>query len=178
MLGGILVLKPALDFGLPNDIANGVSTNNQLQMTLNLTNQSTNNYAGITVYVMTLSEGVLTINHSDINTQIGTISKQDVLHSHSHQSHYIDFNDLELIDSSYQGGNLKSTFKHKILPFLGKVAKGVFEDVLVPYGKKKLKERLGVGEGEDGGFSVGGDGLGVGGRKMSRHHLKKRIVHF
>lgn len=159
LCGSVIILKPALDLSLDDSISNGVQTNNQLQMTLNLFNQNDIDYDNLTVYVLTYSEGCLTIDKTHVVTQSSVVTMQDVKNAKSNQSPYIDFNDLEYIDSSYQGGKLKGFFKHKLVPFVKHHGKKIYDEILVPAAYGKIGRIVGLGEG---------------GRKMSRASLRKR----
>jgi hypothetical protein len=171
MCGSVLVLKPSLDFGLQDDVSNGLQTNNQLQMTVNIQNHTGSSYNYV-LYVMTLTEGVLSIERGHVVTQIGTASRADIMNAKLNMSPYLDFNDLEFIDASYQGGNLKSFFKNKVLPFVQEHGNRIVNEFVYPIAHHKSKEHFGYGEGE--GISVGGAFMG--GRKMSRSALKRRIA--
>lgn len=179
MCGSVMVMKPALDYGLADDVANGLQTNNQFQCTVNLVNQSLNTYDYV-LYVATLTEGVMTIQRGHVVTQIGTATRSDILHAKANMSPFLDFNDLQYIDASYQGGSLGSFFKDKVFPFLRNTGSKILHEVVVPAGIGYLKRRVGLGEGEgeehDGGLGVGG-GAFMGGRKMSRSALKHRLSH-
>lgn len=113
--GSIIVLDPAFDFGLPSDYTNGLSIQNQLQVNVTIKN-NTGATMDAVCYLVTLTEGVLTIQDTNVVTQLGVITKEDVMKSSSQP--YLDYNDLEFADSSYQGGSLKSFFTQKVGPWL------------------------------------------------------------
>lgn len=169
LCGGVMVIKPALDLGLSDSVANGLAINNQLQLTVSLQNQSNNTYDYV-VYVLVLTEGVLSIVNGHVVTQIANTTSEDILHAKTKMSPYFDSNDLQFIDSSYQGGSIGSFFKNSVFPFLKDAGKAVFNHVVLP----KVKSHFGLGNNDDGGLGVGG--AFSGGKHMSRESLKNRIT--
>ncbi len=165
--GSIVVLDPSFDFGLGDDLADGVNVQNQFLVTINVTNNTGADISSMTFYIITLTDGVMTIDNGNVTTQVGCLSKQDVYDARQNMNPYIDYNDLEFADSTYSGGSLKSFFKERVGPWL--------KDNWKPLLKKgfelapKLIEM--IPGGHDGGLTTGG--VFVGGKKMTRAELKK-----
>lgn len=186
-IGSVLCLEFGTDIGLTDLEAPGLNGTYQLQMDLTIQNvNQTQTIANPVIYVITVSEGVLSIEDNRVITQIGVISKQDILDAQQQKG--IDYKTVEHVSGSGDFlGDVKQFFKE--LP--GHVVQGI------KYAAPAVKEiastarelaplLLGVG---DGGVAVGGKkackkclgggcdmcaGVMVGGKMMSRSKLKKR----
>jgi hypothetical protein len=199
-VGSILCIEFGTDIGLMDQEAPGLLGTYQLQ--LNVTVQNMNTTQGITptLYIVTVSEGTFTIENNRSVSQIGVISKTDILTAKQHISDYINYEDIQDI----QGGNFLTGIKKfgkDIWGFLKPKIQAAYK-----FGKEALpyvNAALGVAKlvglgGRRGGARVGGayaggsggcqncygrgciqcnkyGGAPVGGRMISRECLKDRL---
>jgi hypothetical protein len=154
-IGSVLCLEMGVDIGLDDLNAPGLLGTYQLQMevTLKNVNESVNYTAGqLTLYVVTVSEGIFNIEDNRVITQIGVINQQDILMASDKP--YINYKDVENV----QGGNFFTSMKNfghllyenakKYLPTLRKIAKHIpmtapYADVgkdFLGFGMKKHKK--------------------------------------
>lgn len=140
-VGSVLAIDFAQDIGLQNDEAPGLLGTYQLQFQVGLTNINQSNAVSAMLYCVIISEGTFTIENNRAITQIGVISKQDVLNTFDPRTPIIDYT---VVRKVFGGANAWQNFKS----FLGK-AYDVLKKAL-PYidtGRQVVKAITGVGEG-------------------------------
>jgi hypothetical protein len=114
--GSVLCLDFAKDIGLSSMEAPGLLGTYQMNYRVNISNMNRINAINFDLYTIVVSAGTFTISSNRANSQIGVISKQDIL----------DAPDLPLVQYDYDmdGGNFFSGLK-KTGRFLKKAAKKV-----------------------------------------------------
>ena len=136
----------------PNEVP-GILGTYQLQLSATVQNLNQDNSVNYDFYVITVSEGVITIENNRSITQIGVVSAEDVLHSLN--APMIDYNEVMHMRGASFWGNIKDFFVKayhgakdvydKVSPYVVPVVKGVLE----------AKKLLGYGA-HSGGVSSGG----------------------
>jgi len=180
-VGSVLCIMPGVDIPLKPDEAPGVLGTYQLQMAVTITNINQTETITPELIVITVSEGTWTIMHNQCVSQVGVISKQDVMTSPVLAG--VDYNDI----SDAYGGNFWSGLKK----FGENVWKGIKEvaSVALPVVKTVAPMLMGLG-GRD--VPVGGarkkpakkrgrkpkrrGGQLLGGKMMSRAELAKALM--
>lgn len=141
--GSVLCIDFAKNIGLSSMEAPGLLGTYQMNYSINLKNISTDPLA-LDLYTVVVSAGTFTISSNRANSQIGVISKQDIL----------DAPDLPLVQYDYDmdGGNFFSGLKKtgrflkkaakKVAPLIRKYGPGVADAVgmVAPRASKTLKE--------------------------------------
>lgn len=186
-VGSVLCIEFGTDIGLSDLECGGILGTYQLQINVTATNINQTNNVFPTLYIVTVSEGVFNILDNRSVSQIGVVSKQDVMEAKQHLSDYVDYEMIQEIN----GGNFFSgiaKFGHNLVEKIRPVAHKIYEigKKIAPYVKtgidiaKFAAPFMGLGEG---GVLVGdqqydypiGNGAMVGGRMMSRSKLKSRL---
>jgi len=179
-VGSILALEFGTDIALPETVAAGVQGTFQFKCNVTVKNvNQTDTITSPTLKIVTIDEGLVTIEGNKCIKQIAPLSIDDVLRSK--QSPTVDYNDL--MDA--YGGNFMTGLKDfgkKIWEGVKKVGKHVLPVAkeLLPLAKKlapillkefpKILPLLGLGEG--GGYAHGSSV--VGGRRRRVGRPKKR----
>lgn len=188
-IGSILAVEFATDLGLPSDMCPGLQGQFQLQINAQFRNTS-NAPINATLFIIIVSEGSMTIpGLNSCTRQLGVITKNDILNAKAKPGIGYD----QVKDSQYGGegnflGNLKQ-FGSNLLNFLktGRLISTVASAIPHPIAQVvgNVARNLGLGEGEGGvvyepsqyhDYGCGeGEGVSVGGRKMTRAELKSRL---
>jgi hypothetical protein len=195
-IGSIICIEFATDIGLDSIEAPGKLGQYMLQVNVTKCINVSNRTIVPTLYIVIVSEGSFTIEGlGKASTNIGVISSQDILDAR--QSPFMNYRDVEDIN----GGNFFSGLKdfgQKLLPILRRgneilrqsqaVSKGL-SLIPHPYAQigSQVAKAVGYGEGE--GVLVGGcgycgthqcmcgsGGVVLGGKRLSRAALKKRLM--
>jgi hypothetical protein len=165
--GSLLVLDPALDFGLSDSLAAGVSGSYNFQVTLNvkcINSKFSTASTAYEIFVIVVNDGSISIDVEGtgaVASQIGLISTADVLTAPLDVN--VDYNELK-------GNGWLSSIKHfarKAIPIIKDVAPHAIEIF------NKAKSHL-----EDTGSALIGSGVGRGvgrGGKLSKLSLKSRL---
>jgi hypothetical protein len=165
--GSLLVFDPAVDFGLADGLAAGVSGSYNFQVTLNVKCINSKFSAGSSAYeifVIVVNDGSVSIDCAGtgaVASQIGLISSADVLTAPLDVN--VDYNELK-------GNGWLSSIKHfakKAIPIIKDVAPHAMEIF------NKTKSHL-----ENSGSALIGSGVGRGvgrGGKLSKLSLKDRL---
>lgn len=181
--GSILCLRFGSDIGLSEGEAPGVKGTYQFQCTVNGTYTGSIN-KNFTLYVVVVSEGVLTIGNNSASTQIGLVSPADIANTANLPK--ANYNELTTIYG--RGGNFITGVK----TFLTGIRKGV--DAVAPLAHKAIDfwqnkvspglESMGVGCNASGGrrhkkrrhYGYGGGDLPDygGGELLGLEELRKR----
>lgn len=177
-VGSIICVEFGTDIGLGDTESPGVLGTYQLQINVTAKNINQTNPVYPTLYIVVVSEGVFNILDNRSVSQIGVLSKQDILDAQQHISEYVDYETIQDIN----GGNFLSgigkfgqNLIEKIRPYIKK-AKDIYKKIS-PYVKTAANFApllLGLGDEEyDGGAPVGGELIG--GKMMRRSRLKSRL---
>jgi len=184
-VGSILCIEFGKDLGLPDDQCPGLLGTYQLQMNVTVTNTNQINSVTPTLYVVVVNEGTFTITHNSSATQIGVMSKQDIMDAR--QMRGVDYN---VIKKVYGGDWLDDISRFGSMLWSG--IKTVANDVadFVPKALNvgtKVAPLLGLGDDEMNGGVLIGDGMSggcngccnggarVGGKMITRKQLKSRM---
>jgi hypothetical protein len=190
--GSVLSLQFGKDIPLGPLEAAGLSGTYQFKITATMNNPNTLHAINYELYIVTISEGTMTVVNQHTVTQVGVISKQNILDAKV--SNNVNYNMIKRV----YGGNFLSGLKS----FISKV--GDIGSKVLPYAKAALplaRQILGVGEGEGGkrkkakrsrkGSSLAvsasgkrgrprksrkGAGVVVGGKMMSQMALRDRLM--
>lgn len=175
-VGGMLVIDPAKDFGLESTLADGSLGQFNFQISqMNITNQNQFDTIPFDLYIIAVYDGIMTLSNNSGTTQIGVVSKMDVLNAPEADMSY---NELLTV---YGGGSFFST--------LGDVAKktlGFLRDTkLISNGLKLIPDpraqtashiahTLGFGQDimMDSGASAG---ILMGGKPLTKKQMRKRL---
>jgi hypothetical protein len=178
-VGSVLPIKFGKDLGLDDLSCSGLLQTSQLQINVSITNTHPTETITPTFYIVVITPGTFTISNNRSLLEVGVVSRQDVLDSKDapvvdyHMAKNIyggDFlDDLSRFGSTFWEG-LKT-----IVSDVGRAIPGALDIASKNIPKAlALKSQLGLGDGgcDDGG-DLYGDGV-VGGRMISRRHLRKR----
>jgi hypothetical protein len=190
-IGGPIAIEFACDLGLPSDMAPGLQGQFQLQVNAQFRNTSNANI-NATLYIIIVSEGSMCIpSLNSCTRQLGVITKNDILQAHSKPGISYD----EVRESQYGGGNFLSNLKdfgsnllgflkgsklissvasaipHPIAQTIGSVARNLgYGQGGVVIDPSQYHDYMGSGEGV-----MAGEGVAVGGRRLTRTDLKHRL---
>jgi hypothetical protein len=189
-VGSVVIIDPCRDLGLSPVEASGINETIQLQINLNVRNVNQTDAVVFDVYVVAVNEGVFTIANQRTVSQIGVLSRNDVLNASSAPeiSYHRYVNELE-------GGSFMDDLRM--------VLDSPWENLIKPVGKAVLplavplaRKLIGIGESSGGmeeeemeqmemdgdamrkmkkGKAMRSAGVLVGSGKMSRSELKKRL---
>ena len=169
--GSVLCLEFGTDIGLLDVEAPGLDGTYQLQVDITFKNYNQTEVLVCDFYIVTINEGVFTIQDNRSISQIGVISRQDILDAQSSpQVDYYDVRDVQgLGDFFGDVGRFGRNVIQGIKEYAPKVARFVKDDIL-PIAKEvaKLLPMLGLG-------GEGSGGVVVGGELMNRRQLRDRI---
>ena len=182
-IGSVLCIEFASDIGLDSLDAPGKLSQSTFQITLTAKNMSERSIVP-SLYVVPISEGTFTIaGLGSSMTNIGVLSSKDILDCESKP--WIDYNDIEHVNGGDFLSGLKSfgskindfLKKHKVISSVLRSPLGSLADVAlsglagfpVPASRPlaAIASHYGYGEGEG--------GVVVGGRRLPRHRLQKRL---
>lgn len=200
LIGSVLAIEFSTDLAVAVDECSGLNGTFQLQYTITLVNRSSSSITP-TLYTVVSNEGVFTIENNSAYSQIGVVSRQDVLNAQKQQG--IDYNHLKYMSGASffksLSKGLKKIYK-KAVPVVKKATK--ITKTIAPYIKeiKKISELMGVGydEAEEiydqykrkgkGGAYVGGSsargkkkkkskkgGILIGGKYVSKEDLERSL---
>lgn len=178
--GSVFCFSFATDIGLPSLDSPGKNISSlNFQISAQFINRGT---AAITpsLYIIFANEGVFTINNVNrALTNIGVLSSDDILNAQKTPG--INYSSIV----EYGAGNFLSGLKNfgrNALDFLksSKILSSGLSLIPHPAGKvgSMIASALGLGEGEDEGMGEGcceGNGVNVGGRKVHRRKLLRRL---
>jgi Major capsid protein V20 C-terminal domain/Sputnik virophage major capsid protein 1st domain len=114
-VGSILAIEFGTDIGLRSEEAPGMNGTYQLQLSVNVTNRSAASITP-TLYVVVVNEGVFTIENNSAYSQIGVISKTDVINANQQEG--INYNDLKYMS----GASIFKNFGRKLSNTLRKIS--------------------------------------------------------
>jgi len=198
-VGSVLAIEFGTDIGLPPDECAGLNGTYQLQMEVTIENQSAAS-AQPTLYVVIVNEGTFTIENNSSYSQIGVLSRQDVLDASKQPG--INYDDLKYMAGAGYGGSWKKfsrglrrafrTIRRKAPGIIadaqkyGRKAKQLY-DKYGPQAQKFIQELQANGEVAGlgyGGAYIGGDGYGgaliqggkAGGKRITSSQLRKRLT--
>lgn len=174
-VGSILCLEFGTDIGLLDVESPGLDGTYQLQIDVTFKNFNQTNDLICDFYIVTISEGVFTIQDNRSISQIGVISRQDILDSQtSPQVDYYDVRRVQGLGDFFGAVGDVGRFGRNILEGIKKYApkalRFVKEDIL-PIAKEVIKLLPMLGMGGEG----GNGGVVVGGELMNRQQLRNRI---
>ena len=179
-VGSVLALESGRDICLNPDECPGQLGTYQLQMSVGVKNANqTDALADVTLFVIVVSEGSFTIIDNNAISQIGIVTKKDVIESKN--APLIHYQDVQHI----YGGNFFSGLKNfasriwdgikKALPMVKKALPYVAQGLQTA---EQLIPLLGLGEEEEEYIrqmmEQRGAGV-VGGRRMTRKQLRKKL---
>ena len=110
-VGSVLAVEFGTDIGLGSDQAPGINGIYQLQMEVTVKNQSSSAITP-TLYVIIVNEGVFTIQNNSAYSQIGVISKMDVLNAMEVKG--VTYGNLKYMAGAGLFKNFKRKLKHTI----------------------------------------------------------------
>jgi len=191
-IGSVLCIAMGEEIGLSDTEAPGLLGTYQLQLEVDVVNTNQTQNVTPTLYIVVVSEGTFTIENNRSVSQIGVISKMDILEAKQHGSPFIDYHDIMEVN----GGNFMSGVArfgkdiwNKIKPYVRSAVK--LGKKVYPYAKAAWNTARAVaplllaagGEGGNQGGSMnagapsGGELIGreSGGRMVERSHLKDRL---
>lgn len=164
--GSVLCIDPTKDFGMSSELAESILGQFNFQIILKGTNTNQLDTLNLELYIVAVFDGLLSLSNNSGTTQIGVVSRQDVLTA---PMHHMSYNELTSI---YGGGSFFSRFGD----ILRKGANYVKDNKLIskglgiiphPYAQlgSQAANILGLGEG----------GILEGGRPMTRKMMRKRL---
>jgi len=158
-VGAVIVIDPATDLGLDNLQSAGMTMNTQLQVTFTYTNLNKTNALFLSSYILTVDDGLVTINNGASYIQNSVVGVNDLLNLSESPPEYTT---ADALLQSKEGGNIFGNIKsfiQKNLPLF----KQIFDvgkqvaPIIAPL----------FGMGDDEGMGMEGLGL-VGGRRRHR----------
>jgi hypothetical protein len=191
--GSICCLEMGTDIGLYDGQCAGMLGTYQLNIILTVTN-NTSVAVAPTLYVITINEGTFTIENNRSISQIGVVSKNDVLNAQTNMSPFVDYYEIQDVNGGDFFSGLKN-FGTRVRDWIKNAyAKGkdIYEKVK-PYAEtaydiaKYAAPLLGFGEGEGcddmenmqdmhhGSGPMYASGELVGGKMMNRRKLASRM---
>lgn len=171
-VGSVLQIEFGTDLGLMDVEAPGLDGTYQLQVDVTFKNVNKDETITADMYIIVVSEGVFTIQDNRSISQIGVISRQDILDSQTAPKvDYYDVRNAYGLGGDFFGDlkRFAQRFAKGFKEYVPKAMSFVKEDVL-PIAKEviKLLPMLGLGEGGEGGVVVGGE-------LMNRQQLRQRV---
>jgi len=189
MEGMVLCIDCSVDLGLPDNVCAGY----QDQINFQVTFQTINNYVArngnvdpiVNLHIVTVNEGSFVIPQiNSAQKQLGIVTAHDILNAHV--DHHIKYHDVVTINGGSQGlGNFLSNIKD-----IGSTVNDALRSSKViskvlnvpnPYSAftgpaSQFAQSLGYG---DGGavYDPSQDMENYGGKRMSKKHLAKRLMH-
>jgi hypothetical protein len=173
-IGSVICVEFASDIGLESLQAPGVLSQSMIQIQVNATNVSGRNI-NPTLYIVPILEGTFTIQSlGQASTNVGVITPRDILDCQSNPA--VNYADVESVTGGDFFSGLKS-FGSKLWPYIQK-AHDFIKDYkilstglsLIPHPAAKAAsmaaETFGYGEGE---------GILIGGRRLPKRQLRKRL---
>ena len=166
--GSVMIMDLARNMALQNSSdAPGLQASKQLQITATFNNINKFKSLAFTVFVIVISDGLITITGNTTIQQNSVLTREDILESHKNT----EVTSYQA-PSSYWGGNVFKKLvhglrKHKVLSTGAEVA-----DILgVPHAHtaQRLAQRAG--------FGLVSQNREVGGRMMQKSALKRRVMH-
>lgn len=115
-VGSVLAVEFGTDIGLNSEEAPGLNGTYQLQLTASVTNRSSSAIIP-TLYVVVVNEGVFTIQNNSAYSQIGVISRQNVLDANHQEG--INYNDLKYMS----GASIFKNFGRKLANTIKQIGK-------------------------------------------------------
>lgn len=188
-VGSVLAIEFGTDIGLYEEEAAGINGTFQLQIDITCTNYSAAAIAPST-YVVTVDEGIFTLENNSAYSQIGVLSRSDVLDAKTMKG--IDYNDLKYMAGASFWRNFARKLKHgfrraldiapaviegvkKVEPYIAQVSE-IAKTLGIGYADaEKIYEK--IGKAYVGGILLDGEafvgGQYVGGAKKKRTYKKK-----
>lgn len=182
--GAPLCIKFGEDIGLSDLECPGMLGTYQLQVNVVFANQNTTDNINYDFYIITVSEGVFSIQDNRSIAQVGVLSKNDVLNAK--QSYHINLNEIKAVEGALGGdflGDIGSFFSNvgsKLWQGVKQIAPHLPEIVSTV---SKVAPMLGLGDDE--GMGMEGYGaragaragvlVGSGGKRMSAAQLRKKL---
>lgn len=133
-VGSPICLTFGKDICLESNEAPGMLGTYQLQMSVTFTNPNASSAINYDLYIVTVSEGALTIQDNRAITQIGCFSQNDVINSLN--APFVDYNHLMKMRGASFWGNVKDFFSD-----VGKGVKHAY-DTVSPYVIPAVKTAL------------------------------------
>ena len=179
--GSILALEFGTDIGLRDDEAPGLLGNYQLQLDLEVTNRSPDSITP-TLYIITHSEGVFTIDNARSFKQIGILTKDDILTAEPMAT--INYSDLKYMSGSAINWSALASKARKIYDEVAphyeqlwdcaKLAKNIGRDVIdIASGNRPQEEEV-VEENPSLSEDIGAQGSALVGARMFQRRLMHR----
>jgi len=153
MVGSVIKIDVS-DLHIPSNIASGMNVNSQLGFSVDVTNINQNDPINVQLTTVLVYDGLMTVSNGSMATQVGVISKSDVVETRADRSNFVDYKSAQ----SIYGSSLYSQLGH--LASMGKRGLDVACD---------LKSKMG------GQIVADGAEQHSGGAMLSRAQLKKRM---
>ena len=150
MVGSVIKIDVS-DLHIPSNIASGMNVNSQLGFSVDVTNINQNDPINVQLTTVLVYDGLMTVSNGSMATQVGVISKSDVVETRADRSNFVDYKSAQ----SIYGSSLYSQLGH--LASMGKRGLDVACDL-----KSKLGGQI-VADGSEGGAM------------LSRAQLKNRM---
>lgn len=150
MVGSVIKIDVS-DLHIPSNIASGMNVNSQLGFSVDVTNINQNDPINVQLTTVLVYDGLMTVSNGSMATQVGVISKSDVVETRADRSNFVDYKSAQ----SIYGSSLYSQLGH--LASMGKRGLDVACDL-----KSKMGGQI-VADGSEGGAM------------LSRAQLKKRM---
>jgi major capsid protein len=180
-VGSVICIEFAKDIGLEALEAPGKNQQCMLQMQVNCRNLR-NAVINPTLYIVAVLDGTFTIEGlGRASTNVGVITSQDILDAKSKP--FLNWKDVEDVNGGNFFDGIKQFFTDKVLPLIkeSRIASNLANLIPVagPAISKSLKN-LGYGDGvyagEGDGVYAGEGGVVLGGAKMSRAQMRRRLI--
>ena len=150
MVGSVIKIDVS-DLHIPSNIASGMNVNSQLGFSVDVTNVNQIDPINVQLTTVLVYDGLMTVSNGSMATQVGVISKSDVVSTRADRNNFIDYKSAK----SIYGSSLFSSLGH-----LASMGKRGLDTVC------ELKDKLGgqiVADGSEGGAM------------LSRAQLKNRM---
>ena len=150
MVGSVIKIDVS-DLHIPSNIASGMNVNSQLGFSVDVTNVNQVDPINVQLTTVLVYDGLMTVSNGSMATQVGVISKSDVVSTRADRNNFIDYKSAK----SIYGSSLFSSLGH-----LASMGKRGLDTVC------ELKDKLGgqiVADGSEGGAM------------LSRAQLKNRM---
>ncbi len=168
--GSILALSPKQDLSVRESVTSGSPGRFIFQITLSLKNNTTDNFAGTTMYVVAITNGILERNGNEYKNYLYTLPPNAIMDAQRQTAiSHVEFKNAQQANMFLSGGSFKSFFS-KIWNGVKNAGKWAWDhrDAIVDAGKEayNLAKKVGLGEDEQ----------NMGGNFISKYkHPKRRM---
>ena len=99
MVGSVIKIDVS-DLHIPSNIASGMNVNSQLGFSVDVTNINQVDPINVQLTTVLVYDGLMTVSNGSMATQVGVISKSDVVETRADRSNFVDYKSAQSIYGS------------------------------------------------------------------------------